>query len=291
MEIKSDNKSFTDSLVSDVSKLTGKWAILDEQIRQHIREKGSARLIEGIYGDSNIYCSAYIKETTIPTEGGTFHEFYGCKYKYQGGLDRETEAAIAPVKRAIIESVRLIYKHPLLILFLRKKEIIGWLEEIYQADLRNHRLPLREFSRAMRELIRVGLKLFPSKIIVYCFAMMFEFDNAYFQRLRDALCLFNKENIKKNVIKEINRVFGIFISRENDGLQWKYFMVKRLLFVYLLFSRKARNLIKDFILELDLSKIDFDEDDFYFCLNRRGYNFRGISFEERFKEYLLKSNE
>ena len=42
-----------------------------------------------------------------------------------------------------------------------------------------------------------------------------------------------------------------------------------------------RRIVGRFLNELDPSKLEISEDDWYFCLNKHHYNFRGLTHKER----------
>lgn len=113
--------------------------------------------------------------------------------------------------------------------------------------------------------------------------LFLELDSAYRFRIQDALGELDKNNLKKSVVKELDRVAGIMLQREN-GIKPKIVHAKRLLKLFLILSPKMRRLTRDFLLELDLEKVSLDEADWYFCLRRNNYNFGGLPVEERVKE-------
>lgn len=123
-----------------------------------------------------------------------------------------------------------------------------------------------------------------------CFFL--EYDNAYRFRLQDVIAQLNKENVKKSVIKEVKRLLTILIQRENHeirgeltiGIPWKWEQMKIVLIGLLLINKQIRDFVKEFLLEVDIDKVKLDENDRYFSLNRIGYNFDNISYEDRLAE-------
>jgi hypothetical protein len=113
-----------------------------------------------------------------------------------------------------------------------------------------------------------------------------ELDSAYRFRAQDVFENLNKENVKKNVVKEVRRLLDIAISREDPehGILYKLVPTAKLIVLLLRLSKELRDYVRAFFLELDLEKVRLDEADWYFCLQRRAYNFRGISLGERLLE-------
>src|SRR3990167_4028437 len=102
-----------------------------------------------------------------------------------------------------------------------------------------------------------------------------EHDNAYRFPLQDVLPLLSKDKLRKSTKKELLRIMDILIDRAHPvhGIRPKAVQMRKLLWLVFL-SRSATNFIKEFLLELDTDKLKLDEDDWYFCLKRRGFNFR-----------------
>lgn len=228
---------------------------LDAKIHQHIKEKGSIEGVAGIFGDMQ-GCGAYVEEIT---DKGT--KFYGCNYIWKGKINNQITDRVAAQKRVLMATIRLINKHKwLAIMLLFKKSLIDWFVDIYEADLIKHQLKEEEFCPAIRELIRVIRKFTDNEKFIYCLAMILQYDNAYRLRFQDA---FSTDNPIKTLLE-----------RENCDVVNKYKMLKWILpFLG----------INKFILDLDKDKIKLDEADWYFCLRRQGYNFGGLSYEERLK--------
>ncbi len=113
------------------------------------------------------------------------------------------------------------------------------------------------------------------------FTTILEFDYAYRARTQDVLPELDKKALKENPQKEIERLLNLMIEREL-AIQNKWLGLKKII-LYAMKIKKLRNLIVEFLLELDLEKIKRDEADWYFCLNRNDYNYGGLSYEERMK--------
>lgn len=192
--------------------------------------------------------------------------------------------------------------------FLRVYFYNQWFHSVYKINLLPERFNKvgKELHRAMdlaleKACRRIGMnsldllnrdfniqtprEIYEAIAFAWEFIVLFiEYDNAYRFRLQDALENLNKENVEKNTVKEIKRLLDLLIERENPiygGIPNKWKQIKRVIIPVLILSKTIRNLIRDFLLQLDLDMIKLDEDDFYFCLNRKGNSIRGISYEKR----------
>lgn len=112
-------------------------------------------------------------------------------------------------------------------------------------------------------------------------------DTAYRFVVQDILGELDQGALYTSVRKEVNRLISIALSRFDrkfGKLQvLKYLAIKGIINVAFL-SRKFRRLMKEFLTGLDQTKVWMDEDDWYFCLRRTQYNYRGMSLQERLKE-------
>lgn len=116
--------------------------------------------------------------------------------------------------------------------------------------------------------------------------LFLENDNAYRFRIQDVFSLINKKNVKRSVVKEVARIFDILIKREDalHGIGRKWKQLKPIVLLFLIIDRRLRRFAKNVLLELDTEEIALDEHDWYFCLKRRTYNFKGISLKKRLEE-------
>lgn len=288
---------------------------LGEKISQSI----ASDCIEGIFGDTTKnrgFVEKYLNHEV--TGKGTCTKFFGCEVLYNGKIQSATIDACATVKRVLIATAGVILKYKyLLILFLpfwkrALKDFIYWFVEIYEVDLvkKTYR-NLVEFSPVTKEIIRVGFKIaekFPAKKnitfintlglgiwsygeefakelqvrirrLFWCIATFFQFDAAYYWRLQDPLSNLNQDNVEVNVRKEVLRLFDIAISREHQ-IKDKLIMLKKLASFVLLFP-PAYFFAREFLLELDVKKIQPDKSDRYYAYRRNSYDFEGKSKEER----------
>ena len=104
--------------------------------------------------------------------------------------------------------------------------------------------------------------------------MVMEFDNAYRYRVQDILPEVNKEELKKNTIKELHRVLDIMGGRENtQTIKDSCFLLKKFVSFYLRFDRKLLGLLREVLLEVNLKQVSLDEMDIEYCKPRKDYTF------------------
>lgn len=114
--------------------------------------------------------------------------------------------------------------------------------------------------------------------------LFIEYDNAYRFRLQDAFQIVNKNNLKGfGVVKEVSRIFDLLIEREDKmhGIRNKWIELKKITVPILYLDSRLRKFIRSFLQELDIEAIALDEHDWYFCLKRISYEFKGMSLKER----------
>ncbi len=112
-------------------------------------------------------------------------------------------------------------------------------------------------------------------------------DSAYSLRTRDALGEMDKERARRSGAREFLRILQILADRESyigRDVRNKWLFIRRCVRVAFWVSPRARRLAQYFLLELNLDKVRLDDADWYFCLRRNSYNFRGIPLEQRLKE-------
>lgn len=284
--IKTDNKSFTDRLVSDIPERTKEQEELRIAISKHIAENGSIKLDENVFGD-DYNCGGYEEEIIKPTDGGTFTKFYGCSYLFKGEIDNEIIDKLAPVKRCIVATISVLSSFPFILfvplLILWKERVLAssirWIVRIYRADAIKKQLPNIRFNGVEREVLRVFSifsertkdEYYKNEIIDlgYLVAMILQFDSAYRFPFQDA---FNKDI----------RVFMRTLLERENGIRIKWVWIDRILKIVLL-SPKIRRFVNEFLGEFNEKEIRLDEADWYYCLRRHRYNYGGLTYEERMK--------
>ncbi len=276
------------SLKSDIEPLTGNRKWIDDNVRRIIKEKGSIKVLEGVFGDRD-RCNGY-EEEIIRTPEGTFTKILGCSYLLKGFIDKEIIDTATATKRVLMEDIRFIASNPIFILFLLRKktikDLIARYERIFLARLLQLRPPYsgwkvqdRDYPPAIREFVRVGRKF--NEIIADGLGLILFADNAYYFPYQDIIGNLDKENLKQNSRKEIKRLLNLGLDRAY-AIKDKLRLFVRLVLI-LLYYPKFKNFIIEFLSEIDPEKVKRDEADWYFCLKRETYDFGGLSLNIRLK--------
>lgn len=187
------------------------------------------------------------------------------------------------LKRAIISNIRFIVSLPVTSKRIQNS-LFSWMGELYDATFRiQDRRPENEYSQSSQEIRRSLRKINPFKDdrwILYI-VEIWETDQAYRNRGQDVLQELNQTVLQENSRKEILRLWDLVISREIIGGQLpKMKAMRKILWVFLL-SKRLRNLVVEFLTELDLNEIKISIEDRYWMANRYDYDYEGNSFEER----------
>jgi len=284
-----------------------------EELEKFLKEKGVS-LIIGAYGEE-AGCEGLVQEI-IESPEGTFTRFVGCSYLFKGFPRVDYVEALAVPKKLLNVAMSLantFIGRMLILSFLLfpkwtfKKYIVkflGYYRSVCYGVLIRMAKPEEKFRISVREIRRTANiiidRYFPKtkfKLDANIFfhflkdsiSFFLDYDFAYNARLQDILPLIDKKALKKNPIKEIKRVYEIYKERELCFPE----KVKNLdgLMLFLRFSKPALRLVVDFLLELDFDKIKLDEADYYFCLRRHTYKFKGKTLEERKKEKAIIDKE
>lgn len=104
--------------------------------------------------------------------------------------------------------------------------------------------------------------------------MILEFDNAYRFRAQDLLPELNKDNLRNNPIKEINRLLDIWISREvSEDVKNSWILLKLFVTYFLKHDKPLLQLFVRVLLELDIDKCKLTIEDKYYAIPRVDYHF------------------
>ncbi len=192
-----------------------------------------------------------------------------------------------------------------------KKGLIGFLEQylvnydrlimsLYQDY---DRIPLlhykyySEFSKATWDftfffLRKLGISFETSLKIGMHLATIFEFDDAYKFPLIDTLSESSKEKLLKNPRKEILRMLEIYRERSNHFVENGQGAGNRMeamakLVSFLLFVPKFKKAFTFALENTNFTWFQYDNLEYYWCLNRIDHKCLGKPFEER-KEMQIK---
>jgi hypothetical protein len=111
---------------------------------------------------------------------------------------------------------------------------------------------------------------------------MVQYDEQYRYPLQDFFSSTTQEALLKRPVRELFRISNLCESRDKNPLRSKkIFGPWRLIAVAILFLPKVRKAWKNALAQVDFSRLQFDDDDFYFCLTRFDYDYGGLTEEAR----------
>ena len=123
--------------------------------------------------------------------------------------------------------------------------------------------------------------------------LLIEADSVYRYRFQDFISELNKDNLKGyfSTIKEISRILGIWITREDVPVrQSKFSKIKKLAVLALIVNPQFVKTLSECLKELDLEKIRMNASDKYWSGFINNYSFAGIGWNDR-KTIIEKINE
>jgi len=265
------------------------------------------QFIAGAYGDGKD-CFGLVEKMIMPPEGGSFCKLVGCSYLYKGfpsihigqtlGIPKNLLSNIPIIIHDMPWIVKIIFGFALLLTRIFSKKFLIRFAEIYAKTavdpIRKLHVDTSKYTISVKEMIRV-FDIMIGKIknvrmvkvceeIAYLFCMAIEYDNAYRFMIQDIFPLISVEDLKDHTVKEVKRILDIVIKRNNTKNQKRRWLkVKKVVVLALRLSPKLKRMLIDFVSEFNMNKIQRDDADWYFCLNRRKYDFKGLSHEQRMK--------
>jgi len=208
----------------------------------------------------------------------------GEKYPARFFTPHEVVDAVAAYKRLF--SLLLTKPLGILALVLLKRIWIEWLKRYF--SLTTILLKEEYWSEPVRELRRV-LKVDPT--IKDAISGILQHDMAYCYRFQDVLGELNKDNFNKDPAKEIKRLIYLYYDREQGGSVIAGDVRKYVKFLMPMLWIMPKRKMKEFVNEIDLDKIKLSKEDIYWTNLVPNYNYRGIPFEQRKKEYELEKSK
>ncbi len=283
--------------------------MLDEQTRKIAKEWGiiAPQIYQNIDGPG-VYNTALVKQEERPEEGGIIVHLIGYRQPYKGRPDERTVRNMHIVKKVFLYAMQAVNNRTgkilativfLLPRFIGKKiaeifinyfyEITEWV--LYYDFLKPERycVSVRELYRACTAVIEKQKEQFIKKTLTLIRDLgctILEQDSAYRFRIQDIVLEIKKEKLlkgKKEMLAELERVFGILMKREivSVYMRQKEGTIKKGILTILKFVKPARLLFQELAEEIDFAKLYPDEIDDYHNYLRQDYNFKGKTLEER----------
>lgn len=229
-----------------------------------------------------------LQRVELPAQGGVLTYMDRLNYPYKGFPYQEFVEKIDMMKKVVKGSMSGFYHsfktNPLKLLSV----IFSVKDLIYIGTYTFHRLVERykiksfRYSTAIRELHRAfsyprgeNPKMMELRLMIRdVLCMILEFDNAYRFRAQDLLPEINKDSLRKNPIRELNRLADIAIGREKEQQvkdTWK--LIKMFNSLYLRFDRQLKTMVVDVLSELNSEQFKLTPEDKQFCTPRKDYVF------------------
>ena len=259
---------------------------------------------KNIYGIKDVH--GVVENRFQLEDGSIMTKLQGCSYLYKGYPDHRVMKALETPKDLLWMIADLFTGFKILIVLsgllfiisrkLARKKLNKFLDTIFKLghkpiamwvpDEKHYCLAVKEVYRASNKAIDLLHKDVRESVgkIRDIITMSCEFDTVYRFPMQDIFGELNKENLNKSPRNEVKRLLDILLEREVPGDQRnKYIKIRKMLNIILL-SPKARKMTLAFFNEIDVDKVKLDEADWYYCLQRHQYNYRGIGVQERVDE-------
>ena len=242
-------------------------------------------------------------KTEYPPEGGMLVYYQGHPFPEKIFPFPEAIYCIDPIKRAIINSLKMFRESNLakmlvglsLILPGRKKLAKTYLKlfsHFMFTTAQKVTMVPQGYCKSAREIYRVATlvsehyaKTDEDKNMVRDLLMgimaIWEFDSAYRYRFQDILSSIDKEAFNKNPRKEMNRLVALTFKREKMvGIAEKMKAVKIVVW-FAMMDPKVREVMKMFVYNLEPSELALDDGDRYWCYQFGDFNFEDLTIPAR----------
>ena len=155
---------------------------------------------------------------------------------------------------------------------LRYCDSVRELYDAFSTDRVGESLKTKELRLQMRDFI----------------CMTLEFDNAYRFRFQDLVTELDKNNLIKDTSGEIIHLFEIMQTREKEqSVRDTWTLFKLLTRFYFRVDKDLRDIVRDTLLALDISKASLSVEDMSYCIPRKDYNF-GFMLDSKNQELIKR---
>lgn len=258
---------------------------------------------------------------STPESGGFLTYFVSFKYPEKGYRNVYILNQVNLVKRAVASMLRFLGDKsltPFYLLFLiipwkfKMKIISRWLAEFkdmagfflsqykheYYLNERYYTSMTRELAKFIEAFLNeLGVvsssnwqsTMFRiSKGFAFIIASLVEYDFAYYWRLQDLFDEVNVENLRKNPRKEILRIVGILKQREKHLHIIPKFESIANIATYIFLLPRVNKAFRKALESIDFKLMQRDEIDIEAVKYRQGYDYFGLTYEERLKKWPLE---
>lgn len=250
-----------------------------------------------------------ITKVLFPPEGGVITYFDKLEHPVKGFCYGETVETVDEVKKTIMaflsgffESISKSKIRTLLFALIFRKQFETMAKRmVIQLDYRMRRvrqkperycISAREFYRVFN-LMATWYPKYATEIASFrnIWCMAWEYDDAYRYTGQDVLPEFNKEAVRKDIVKEIKRILDLILERDNRGLFIKFTQIRKMLFL-LKFSKSMRTMMERFFLAIDMDRIKMDEDDKFHARFKENYDWDASKIQpNKYKNYEQEQKE
>lgn len=247
----------------------------------------------------------FTKITDYALSDGLLVYLEGAEYPQRGIVTPEMMAAMNISKRLFVQMIKVasspvMFPVYIILLLSSKKKKIAFFEKLAEmyGDVAYKAISnfvLKEeyqpaFSKELEWFVyfflkQVGISVKNCTMISEAISTLVQGDNAYRYRVMDIFEGTTKEKLIENPRKEINRLVGMFLSREkNSVVRQKFIMIGYIISAVLLVPSIKKAFIEA-LERTDLHKLKFNEVDMYWALLYKDYNCLGMSYAMR-REHL-----
>jgi len=213
-----------------------------------------------------------VTKVEFPNEGGIFTHFEGVPfmkgYPFGDDVERVDEAKKMAMRQLWgfyrMPKWKFIFLLPVFGVFTKSLVISYW------EYIKKYRFKPIRYCQAVREIytvfLNLGRELKGEELELWemirddvCLTM--ESDDAYKFRFQLIIVELNKDNLKKNPVKELKRLIKLLSDREeNVGMKQKWTMISKYLFL-IRFKPKVFKIFIKFLNEMNLDELKMDEND------------------------------
>lgn len=256
-----------------------------------------------------------------PPKGGILAYYKDIKYPIKGLPFMEIVEAIGTPKKMIMGAV-LIFNHtplkwftPLMIIvppFIRRKIFKEMARQFvitsdwalnrhyfnqYFTDTNKFCDSVREFYKKAMQFVDENYPTMDDHWIwgklVHIISMIFEYDSAYRYRMQDFLTELRIADFEKKPLREMIRLFREIGFRERTlGISYqKWWKVGLIIGLMFFFNRRLYKNALIIFTSFDMEQIKFDEIDWYHVSFFSEYDFKGMSYAQRFNIRMALDNK
>lgn len=229
----------------------------------------------------------FCKDIKAVPDEGTLAFYDGALYPARGVPIEPMFSAVYSIKRVLRES----FKFPLLFLYNKKKLVRSFIEiaKVTVDPARSEGYILCTASKKIKEitfffLVEIGIDVNDARTFSQYIAEIFENDNAYRYRVQDLATEVVIKDLIRSPITEINRVFNIYKTREDNSVIVSKFRLFVIVISAFLLIPKYRRAFKNSF-TTSFNGLVYDRQDWYWVCQRGDYLYGGLTKEQRLKEF------